>query len=202
MTQACLFFLSGVSFSAHQRFAFLTGAPSQYLFLIVVLRSLSRSKWTLGDIGLTRRNWVREGLLGVLIGVALFVFAAVLFTALESILPASIPAGVMPRWGALVYGFALLTAFAPIEEVIWRGYAITLLRERVGVTGAVLVSAVGFGAMHWWGGLNLVVASTAVGLIYAGLFLWRRSLVALIVAHFISDFPLFVFMLLGFERPT
>ncbi len=202
LTQPVLFLLSGVSFSTHQKFAFLTGAPSQYLILFVVIRSLSRSGRTFGDIGLTSRGWVREGLLGVLLGVGILVFAAVLFTVLEPIIPASTPPGLMPRWGALLYGFALLSAFAPIEEVVWRGYAITVLRKHVGVTAAVLMSSIAFGAMHWWGGLNLVVASTAAGLLYSGLFLWRRNLLGLIVAHFTSDFPLLVFMLLGIERPT
>ena len=150
----------------------------------------------------TSRGWVREGLLGVLLGVGILVFAAVLFTVLEPIIPASTPPGLMPRWGALLYGFALISAFAPIEEVVWRGYAITVLRKHVGVTAAVLMSSIAFGAMHWWGGLNLVVASTAAGLLYSGLFLWRRNLLGLIVAHFTSDFPLLVFMLLGIERPT
>ena len=157
LTQLVLFLVSGVSFSTHQQFAFLTGAPSQHLILFVVLRSLSRSGRTLGDIGLTSRWWVRECFLGVLLGVGILVFAAVLFTVLEPVIPASTPPGVMPRWGALLYGVALLTAVAPIEEVVWRGYAITLLRERLGVTAAVLVSAVGFGVAHWWGGLNLAL---------------------------------------------
>ena len=175
--QALLYLLSGASFSTHQQFAFLTGAPSLYLFLFVTLRVLSRSRWKLTDIGLARRGWVREALLGVPIGFALFLFAGVLFVALEPILPASTPGGAVPRWAAFVYGFAVLTAFAPIEEIIWRGYAITVLREHLGANAAVLVSAVGFGVLHWWGGLNLVVASTLMGVVYAGLFLWRRSLV-------------------------
>jgi membrane protease YdiL (CAAX protease family) len=98
---------------------------------------------------------------------------------------------------------ALLTAFAPIEEIVWRGYAIKSLTQHLRSTGAaVLIASVAFGLMHWWGGPAHVVIASIVGIAFSGLYLWRRSLVANLVAHFVLDFPLVLFMLFPVAPPS
>jgi membrane protease YdiL (CAAX protease family) len=56
--------------------------------------------------------------------------------------------------------------------------------------------------MHWWGGPAHVVIASIVGIAFSGLYLWRRSLVANLVAHFVLDFPLVLFMLFPVAPPS
>jgi membrane protease YdiL (CAAX protease family) len=76
-----------------------------------------------------------------------------------------------------------------VEELFYRGFAI----ERLSSLGwpraaAALVPLVIFALLHYPGGpMNIVVAFT-LGAILTGFYLWRRDLVANIIAHFLVDF--------------
>lgn len=202
--QAVVFLLSGVSFETHYRYAFLSGMVMEYIFLALVIWFLRKNGRSLANIGLKRpERWSREILIGLGLGVALFVLMGILNWILSLVFPSLETTAQRPVWAGWVYGFALITAFAPIEEIIWRGYALTLLREHLKSTFVIVtIASVAFGLIHWWGGFGLVVSTVIVGYIYSGLFLWRRNLVANIVAHFVSDFPLFLFMVLQITPPA
>jgi len=129
-------------------------------------------------------------LLGILV-----MLSGLMTTAVERFLPSAISREPRPLWASLLFGLGLVTAFTPIEEIIWRGYALTSLREHLSTWVAVVIASVAFGLMHWWGGVALIVESSIIGLLFSGLYLWRGNLVANIVCHFVSDFPLFLFML-------
>jgi len=202
--QWVLFILSGVSFETHYQYAFLSGMAMEYIFLCLVVWFLRKNGRSLADIGFrSPERWFREILIGLGAGVALFLLMGILNWLLALIFTSPEIAAHRPVWAGWVYGFALLTAFAPIEEIIWRGYAITLLREHIRHTFLVVtIASLAFSLIHWWSGLGLVVSTTIVGYLYSGLFLWRRSLLTNIVAHFVSDFPLFVFMVLQITPPA
>lgn len=90
-----------------------------------------------------------------------------------------------PFW----YRFMLVTRAAVAEEVLFRGYPIERLFELTKsrfVAGAI--SWFAFTIMHLsgWGWPQLLVAGTG-GLILTALYLWRRSLIANIVTHWIAD---------------
>lgn len=71
-----------------------------------------------------------------------------------------------------------------VEENIYRGYAISRLRQRFGITGAIFLSCLFFGLLHWAGGFWYVVLTGIVaGGIFAGLFVWRRNIVVAYAAH-------------------
>lgn len=194
--QALFFLLSGTTFEVHSRFAFLSGMVMLYLCFALVLWFMRQRGARLADLGFSKNRWGREVLMGIGAGILLFLFSGLLFVGIEKILPSAISREPRPLWATLIYGFALITAFAPIEEIIWRGYAIKALEERFKKRWlAVLVASVGFGLVHWWGGLGHVVAATIIGLAFSILYLWRKNLLTNIVAHFVTDLPLFLFLL-------
>ncbi|MBK9119298.1 MAG: CPBP family intramembrane metalloprotease [Phycisphaerales bacterium] len=83
--------------------------------------------------------------------------------------------------GGLV-GFMVLVAVH--EEVLFRGVLLPYLR-RVGLgwIGAVLVSSAIFAVLHIGQGLLAIPQTFALALIFASIYLWSRSLPAVIVAH-------------------
>ncbi len=201
--QASLFFASGVDFATFSHFAFLSGMAMEYVFLAIVWYFLRTRSMTFSDIGLVMNGWAREILVGVVFGVLFFVFAGLGSVVVEQFLPSTISRTPRPMWAALVYGFALITAFAPIEEIVWRGFAIRFLNDHFkSQFTSVLLASLAFGIAHWWGGPSTVVMATFMGVGFSLLYLWRKSLIACIVAHFITDLPLFIFMIFPVALPT
>ncbi|MFQ6059016.1 MAG: lysostaphin resistance A-like protein [Anaerolineae bacterium] len=190
-----MFVISGVSFATFSRYAFIAGMVTEYIFLGIVVWFLRQTGKRLADIGLVMDQWRREALLGLGLGVVLFMLSGIMITTVERFLPSAISREPRPLWASLLFGFGVVTAFAPIEEIIWRGYAVTFLRQHLNTWVAVIIASVTFGLMHWWGGIALMVEASIVGILLSGLYLWRGNLVANIVCHFVSDFPLFLFML-------
>jgi membrane protease YdiL (CAAX protease family) len=200
LIQAAFLLASGLDFMTFSKFAFVSGALMEYVVLWFVLRFLARRGDHLRDIGLRSDRWAREVVLGAGVGVLLVVFAGVASYFVEQVLPSTVSRDPRPPWAAWVYGFALVTAFAPIEEIVWRGYAITVLRERFGsLKIAVLLASAAFGLIHWWGGPATMLMSFVMGLAFSVLYLRRGTLIACISAHLVLDLPLFLFML--FPRP-
>jgi len=145
---AFIFVISGVSFATFSNYAFLAGMVTEYIFFGIVLWFLRQMGKNLADIGLVMSQWRREVLLGLGLGVMLFMLFGILVTIVESFLPSAVSQEPRPLWASLLFGFALVTAFAPIEEIIWRGYAITFLRQHLNTWVAVIVASATFGLIH------------------------------------------------------
>ena len=78
---------------------------------------------------------------------------------------------------------------AVFEEVFVCGYVVSSLRERIGVTNAISVSAGIRVAYHLYKGVALAVLSvTPLALIFAIWFARTRRLAPLILAHATIDF--------------
>jgi uncharacterized protein len=100
----------------------------------------------------------------------------------------------LPAWLAVISGIAFPLFNPLVEELQYRGYALTRLQA---VTGSpwlgILITAVGFGVQH----VVFAVTFSSALAYTVGFFLWglgagyialrQRRLVALIVAHFISN---------------
>lgn len=146
------------------------------------------------DLGLTFKNgWKDIG-----IGIALFIpftFGAGL---LENVLRAaglSAPSSqqvsfLTPKSAAeFALAFVLVIVVAISEEIIFRGYMILRFNEvTLNTTAAVLLSSVIFSLGHGYEGSAGVVTVGVMGLVFALVYLWRKSLVAPIVMHFLQDF--------------
>ncbi len=83
---------------------------------------------------------------------------------------------------------AAATGLVFVEESIYRGYTLPFFTERWGTLAAVLVTSLAFGALHWGNGLGAIVFASVWGVLLAGIFLWRRNLVAGTVAHALYNF--------------
>ncbi len=106
-------------------------------------------------------------------------------------LPAhSLPSSLVVRTPAgYVLAFALVVVVAISEETIFRGYLLLRLtavfRSRL---AAVLVSSLIFCLGHGYEGISGVVAVFFIGLYLSVVYLWRKSLIAPVVVHFLQDF--------------
>jgi membrane protease YdiL (CAAX protease family) len=108
------------------------------------------------------------------------------FSAPSTPLPALTPARDMTE---LVLAVVLVVIVAVAEETIFRGY---LMLRVQGVTAspaaAVVMSAVVFSLGHGYEGSAGVVTVGVMGAVFALVYLWRKSLVAPMVMHFLQDF--------------
>jgi len=77
------------------------------------------------------------------------------------------------------------------EELVYRGFGITLLRAR-GFRAwlAVALPTISWVLVHGVGGALMFVPHFIVGLLFAGLFLWRRSLAPVMFVHALVDLSL------------
>lgn len=138
-------------------------------------------------------------------GFAAAVGLIVVLNGLEFFLPPSKvegdPGGLLtlPLWMRLV----LVLSSAVSEEVIFRGYPMTRLKELTGWTWlAVALPLAAFILLHFpSGGLLNVIETSIGGVVFTGLFLWRKDLWSNITAHFaVNLIALVVQPLLGSLR--
>jgi membrane protease YdiL (CAAX protease family) len=136
----------------------------------------------------------REVMWGVVLFVPMFYAAGYLERFLHTIGvppgPKSMPAELSPHGTAeLVLGGVLVVVVALAEETIFRGYLIRRLRTATGSTvAAVILASVIFAVGHGYEGTIGVLTVGFMGLVFALVYLWRGSLVAPIVMHFLQDF--------------
>jgi membrane protease YdiL (CAAX protease family) len=90
--------------------------------------------------------------------------------------------------GDVVLAVVLVVVVAVAEETIFRGYLILrfteVLRSR---NWAVVLSSVAFAIGHGYEGGAAVLTVGLTGLVFAIVYLWRRSLVAPVVMHLVLD---------------
>lgn len=152
-------------------------------FTVLALRRRGRGLGSVGFPAVGRR----EALWG---GVTLAVAALFLLAAPPDARSGAGLVWYVPRAPAerAVWVLVALTA-GVCEETLFRGLAITELRRRTGsVAAAVLVSTVAFALIHGAGQPAADLARrAAVGLLFAGLFLWRGDLRGPVFIHFLVD---------------
>jgi membrane protease YdiL (CAAX protease family) len=182
--------------------ALLTDIP----LLCLVLFFLWRNQEPFSFIGLTLRKGWLEAAIGVILFVPLMLGMNLLEAAFRSAglsMLREAPAFLVPS-GAdqIALALVLLVVVAVSEEVIFRGYLIrrfTVLSKNP-VTALVLSSAI-FAMGHAYERSGGVASVAAMALIFGAVYLWRRSLVAPIVMHFIQDFIGIILIPLGVLSP-
>lgn len=152
--------------------------------------------WSAGD-GVTAIGW-RAQHIGreILLGIALYAPMLLLVTVAGELLRAAglhavaASGGVVPQGdGQISLAAVLVVVVACAEETIFRGYLLLRLRAATGsTTAAVALSTALFAAGHAYEGVIGVVLVAILGVFLALVYLWRRSLVAPIVMHFLQDF--------------
>lgn len=93
----------------------------------------------------------------------------------------------------------LVTVVAVTEETIFRGYLILRFNDlTASIAAAILISSVVFSIGHGYEGAASVGTIGVLGVILALIYVWRKSLVAPMVIHFLIDFfPLVLLPLVG-----
>jgi CAAX protease family protein len=99
-------------------------------------------------------------------------------------------------------GLLIVTVVAVVEETIFRGYLMLRFKAITGRTSAaVILSSLVFSLGHGYEGMAGAISVFVLGAIFALVYVWRNSVVAPIVMHFLTDFTSLVLpaLLIGYE---
>ncbi|MDA8168585.1 MAG: type II CAAX endopeptidase family protein [Nitrospiraceae bacterium] len=160
----------------------------------LILFFIWRNREPVIAIGWTARRIWKETSIGIWLFIPLF-FAS---SALENWLHKaglSAPSTPLPALTSekgpaeFLLAFLLVVVVAVAEETIFRGYLILRFKAVTSSpAAAVLLSAVIFSLGHGYEGTASVVTIGVMGAVLALVYLWRKSLAAPIVMHFLQDF--------------
>ncbi len=175
---------------------------SDLSLLCLILYFLWRNEESFSSVGLTSGDGWREILIGAVLYVPLIFVMSLIKKALYAggfSTPQEAPSFLVPSGGReIAIALLLLIVVAVSEEVIFRGYLIgrfkAISRNPV---AALLLSSVIFAAGHGYERSGGVVGVFILGSIFGAVYLWRRSLVAPIIMHFIQDFIGIILIPLG-----
>jgi membrane protease YdiL (CAAX protease family) len=160
----------------------------------LILFFLWRNGESVHKIGWTFKDMRKEAAIGIVLFVPTF-FAASL---LESFLHGaglSEPANPMPSLasetdiGEFLLAFLMVVVVAVAEETIFRGYLLLRFRAFMrGIFAPALLSAMIFSLGHGYEGSAGAVTVGFIGAVFALIYIWRKSITAPVVMHFLQDF--------------
>jgi len=167
---------------------------------------LWRNREPIGQVGWTFARAWQDAALGAVLFVPMFFGAGSLEEMLKASgfsSPATPPRSLTPGSPAeFLLAGVLVVVVAIAEEIIFRGYLILRLqaitRSRV---AAALLSSIIFSLGHGYEGTSGVITVGLMGLLFALVYLSRKSLMAPIVMHFLQDFIGIVLIPLTKHRP-
>jgi CAAX protease family protein len=145
-------------------------------------------------LGWTLKNGWKELFLGAVLFVPTFLIAGIIeaylhaagFSAPKQPLPAFLEANGNLQ---LLLALVLVIVVAIAEETIFRGYLLLRFRGlKLSSISAVLLSALVFSLGHGYEGASGVITVFFLGAVFAIIYLWRQSLLAPIIMHFLQDF--------------
>ena len=153
-------------------------------------------------LGLSPQNWPKHLAIGLVFGLAMFIaFNVVLSSLMNSFLPRPTASG--PSIFIHFKEPRNLLAWLPIGifgggvvEELQRIFIFTRFEKWLGRPGLILgimLSSIMFGFGHWYQGPGTAIATTLSGVVFALLYLRRRSALEPITAHALSD----VFAMIG-----
>ncbi|MBI4468541.1 MAG: CPBP family intramembrane metalloprotease [Acidobacteria bacterium] len=155
--------------------------------VLLILRWQHQRRIADADLGLDFSRPVSEAVVGLLAGAVIWAAAS----APLWLLGARSPEPVAAALGNLRHpeSFLLILTAAFCEEIIWRGLALRQAHQRFRLSVSVFMVTVGFTIFHVGDALQqgpLVLPWWAfIGFAMSALYLWRRKLVAAMVAHFL-----------------
>ncbi len=193
------------------------GLVVKLFFLARILVLLAAATWflriqhrTWADVGLRKPHWWKTlfaiplgaGAAAIAVGVvsALVYRAGVhaadygMFAPLRGNLGEYLFWGILVTWGTAAFG----------EELLFRGFVLRSVKlalggsEQFATTGAVVIQAIIFGALHFYQGPGGVATAGAIGLVLGFVWLFTdRNLWAGIVIHGLFDFASMTALYLG-----
>jgi membrane protease YdiL (CAAX protease family) len=160
----------------------------------LILFFLWQNKENVGQIGWVLKNGWREVLLGMVLFVPIYFGAGLLDSFLNAI-GFSSPKAPLPSFlqssgvSQTILAVILVIVVAIAEETIFRGYLILRFKSLTNSAAlAAILSAVVFSIGHGYEGSAGVITVGTLGLVFALVYLWRGSLIAPMVMHFLQDF--------------
>ena len=160
----------------------------------LILLFLWRNGEPIARIGWTFENGWKDIALGILLFIPLFFGAGLLESAFRAA-GLSAPSTPLPSFLAakgyseFVLAFVLVVVVALAEETIFRGYLMLRLGNITqSIPAAIILSAAIFSLGHGYEGSAGIATVGLMGVALAVVYVWRRSLVAPIVMHFLQDF--------------
>jgi membrane protease YdiL (CAAX protease family) len=162
----------------------------EWLVFLLVLLVLKRGKENLSTVGLSKFTLANLG-----IGLGFLLVANIILFSLGSILQffhLAMPKEVifmLPRTQNEKIFWAILSITAGIcEETGFRGYVLTKLNLFLNNWYLTVgLSSLCFGLGHFYQGIGGVILTGIYGLLFCLLFIWRKSLIPGIFAHFLQD---------------
>ncbi len=161
--------------------------------LCLVLFFAWRNGEPLGLFGWTGKNLWRDAAIGLLLFMPFTAAIGYIEGTLQSAglsAPSAMPSFLMPAGRAQTFlAFILVAVAAFAEEGIFRGYLIRRLSLITGsVPAAIVISSFIFSMGHGYEGSAGLITVGITGAVLAVIYLWRKSLAAPIVLHFLQDF--------------
>ena len=84
----------------------------------------------------------------------------------------------------LTFGVALV---AVSEEIVFRGYCYSALKDRMSPQLLVVISALLFGLIHWSTGLHAIVSTALWGVLPMVAMIRTGSVIPAVIAHYLTD---------------
>lgn len=155
--------------------------------LLLVLKREGRGLRSIGWRLESERGVVREVIVGLAAGLALYLLKELAFDSIRALFEGSRPTFTTlfrfrPRASETPL-LAVATTFVVVEESVYRGYGLPPLVRRVGAAPGLLLMGALFGVLHWGNGVLAIFFTGTLGVLFGVLFLNRRTLVAPVVAH-------------------
>ena len=163
----------------------------QWFVFLLVLLVLKKGNENLSTVGFSKLTLANLG-----IGLAFLLFANLILFGLASILqffhltmPKEV-ALILPRTNSERLFWIILSITAGIcEETGFRGYVLTKLNLFLNNWPlTIAISSLSFGVGHFYQGMGGIILTGIYGLLFCLLFIWRKSLVPGVFAHFLQDF--------------
>lgn len=161
--------------------------------LFLTLYFIWRNGESLNSIGW---NFKRPGD-EIILGAFLFFPVSIVISILQTILQnygIHIPehaSGMFQRSGTfdLVLAIIMVIVVAIVEETVFRGYLILRLRQITSnIIASVILSTGVFAMGHGYEGTAGIILVFILGVIFAIIYMWRKSLLAPMTMHFLQDF--------------
>ncbi|HEX7052011.1 MAG TPA: type II CAAX endopeptidase family protein [Longimicrobiales bacterium] len=167
---------------------------SNTALVALVLYFVWRNGEPYGRIGWRRRDLPNEAAVGLALVIPFVLFQGVLALVLRALGlldggPGTAPFAPPAGGPELAFGVVLVAIVAVAEETVFRGYLLLRLRSLTGSTAAaVVLSSVIFALGHGYQGAAGTIAVGLIGALLAVIYLWRGSIVAPVVLHFVQNF--------------
>jgi membrane protease YdiL (CAAX protease family) len=166
-------------------------------FLMTTLAPQVKAAWQLPAFTKAVSDVIVGLFAGVFLAVAYIYWLAPLLETLQRTAGDFVPPGaVLPTVSSSIGVFFIANVLlAPlVEETLYRGVAIPLFTTHLGPLGAVALTCVLFGLLHWAGGFwYMLLTGVVAGGLFSGLFLWRDGILAPFAAHFALNLVEFIY---------